>query len=211
VLNGWFGKFDDKGPQAAAAVPVERYERKNVSPSLETFERIYEGAPVKPPGITYGIQKVADMADSPHLAGMSAEFKRKALLMALHAANTDEGEVLNDLVIRQRILKEYEESFTERMNQFEDFQIDQNRQQQAELDVITAQYMARIRANQEEVEKCHREFRAWQENKRQELQRFTETAALCVPQESTQPIEAVEEEEMASNVMPMLRPTGTFR
>jgi hypothetical protein len=50
------------------------------------------------------------MGNSPHLAGMSSGFKRKALLMALEATGTDVGEVLNDVVTRQRALKEYEES-----------------------------------------------------------------------------------------------------
>jgi len=170
-----------------------------------TFEQIYNGATVKPPKTAYGIQKVAEMANSPHLAGMSPEFKRKALLMALNAADTDEGEVLNDLVIRQRALKEYEDSFLERVNQFETAQLDRNRLQQAELDKITGQFKARMEANLDEVEKRHQEFRAWQETKRQELHRFTEAAALCVPQER------VDEEQAGSNVTPMLRPTGTFR
>jgi hypothetical protein len=141
---------------------------------------------------------------------MSPEFKRKALLMALHAAGTDEGEVLNDLVIRQRALKEYEDSYLERLVQFEELQADQNRQKQAELDKITAQYKARIQVNLDDVERRYKEFRAWQENKREELQRFTEAAALCVPQESAKE-DVSEEPETASNVMPILRLTGTSR
>ncbi len=129
--------------------------------------------------------------------------------MALSAADTDERDVLNDLVIRQRALKEYEDSFLERVNQFEAAQLEQNRLQQAELDRITSQFRARIQGNLEEVETRHREFRAWQENKRQELDRFTEAAALCVPQER----EADEAKKKKPPAMSRrcCRPTGTFR
>jgi hypothetical protein len=145
------------------------------------------------------------MAKSTHLTGMSSEFKRKALLMALNAVGTDEGAVLNDLVVRERALKEYEDSFLEEMSQFEASRMDQNRLQQAELDKVTSLIKARIQANLDDVQRCHREFRTWQENKRQELQRLTEAAALFVPREG------VEWHEAENNIMPMRRPSGTFR
>jgi hypothetical protein len=211
VLNDWLRKAEMKRSEEAAPTPgAERNERKTVPPDLETLDQIYERATVKPPRITYGIQKVTDMADSTHLEGMSPEFKRKALLMALHAAGTDEGEVLNDLVIRQRALKEYEDSFLERLVQFEEIQLEQNRQQQAELDKITQQYKSRIQQSLDDVEKRYKDFRAWQESKRQDLQRFTEAASLCVPQENAKE-EASEEPEPISNVMTILRATGTSR
>jgi len=111
---------------------------------------------------------------------MSPEFKRKALLMALNAADSDEGEVLNDLVIRQRALKEYEDAFLNRVNQFEASQREQIRLRHEELDKITGEFNARIQSNLDEVELRHKEFRDWQEMKRQELHRFAEAAALCV-------------------------------
>ncbi len=139
---------------------------------------------MKPPKLVYGIQKVAEMGNSAHLAGMSAPFKRKALLMALEAAGTDVGEVLNDVVARQRALKEYEESYLEKVNQFEAAQAEQTRLQQTELDKITAQFQARIDASRDEVERWHKEFREWAKTKQQEVQRLTDAIALCVPHES---------------------------
>jgi hypothetical protein len=206
----WFRTVEMKASVQVATDQADRKDRKTVPPTPETLEQIYEGATVKPPKIAYGIQKVAEMANSTHLSGMPADFKRRALLMALNAADTDEGQVLNDLVIRQRAIKEYEDSFLERLNQFEAAQMEQNRLQHAELDKITLQFMARIQANLDDVERRHKEFRAWQENRRQELHRFTEAAALCVPQEGAKAEES-EEPEVQSNVTPMLRPTGTFR
>jgi len=175
-------------------------------PSPPTFEQIYQTAAVKPPKLLYGIQKVAEMGNSTHLAGMSPVFKRKALLMALEAAGTDVGEVLNDVVTRQRALKEYEESYQDKVNQFETAQTEQNRLQKAELDRITSQFKARIDASLDEVERWHEGFREWQKSKQQELQRLTDAAALCVPHE------AAEEEESDGKVMTIAqRAGGSYR
>lgn len=204
-MNSWLRDFFQKLRGLGREHLVERTDRRSARLAPVTFEQIYKSASVKLPAIAYGIQKVADMAHSAHLEGMSPEFKRKALLMALNAADSDEGEVLNDLVIRQRALKEYEDAFLNRVNQFEASQREQIRLRHEELDKITGEFNARIQSNLDEVELRHKEFRDWQEMKRQELHRFAEAAALCVPQKS------VEEERTGSNVTTMLRPTGTFR
>lgn len=214
MLNAWFGKNDMKGPVSvipdrnsgglvktlAIVSPVPA-----TPPAPPTFEEICQTADIKPPKIAYGIRKVAQMAESTHLSGMEPEFKRKALLMALEAADTDVSEVLNDVVIRQKALKEYEDVFLERVNQFETAQLTQNRMEQAELEKITALFQGRIQANLNDVALRQTEFRTWQESKRREIHNFTEAAALCVPQEKP------EDEVLGSNVMLMLRPTGTFR
>jgi len=192
------------GPVQAAGDWPDRSTRKNPTPTTPpTFEQIYQTAAVKPPKLAYGIQKVAEMGNSPHLAGMSPVFKRKALLMALEASGTDVGEVLNDVVTRQRALKEYEESYLDRVNQFETAQKEQVRLQRAELDRITSQFQTRIDASQEEVERWHEGFREWQKSKQQELQRLTDAAALCVPHE------AAEEEETGGKVMTIAQRAGS--
>ena len=205
MINSWLREVFMKLRGRFAQEQPEGTDRKTAHHGPDTFDQIYKAAAVKLPKIAYGIQKVAAMAHSRHLEGMSPEFKRKALLMALSAANTDESDVLNDLVIRQRALKEYEDAFLERVNLFEAGQLEQNRLRNEELAKITSQFRTRIQANLDEVETRHREFRDWQESKRQELDRFAEAAALCVPQK------IVEEEKTPSNVTTMLRPTGTFR
>jgi hypothetical protein len=181
------------GPGQAVADPPDRGPRKSTPPSPPAFEQIYQSAAVKPPKLAYGIQKVAEMGNSVHLTGMSPVFKRKALLMALEASGTDVGEVLNDVMTRQRALKEYEESYLEKVNQFEAAQTEQNRLQKAEMDRVTSQFRARIDASLEEVERWHDGFREWQKSKQQELQRLTDAASLCVPHE------AAEEEESDGN------------
>lgn len=211
MLNKWFGKEETVSDPALNGSTERNEQVKKLleahppgasdwqsngrkpatSPAPLPFEQIYQTASVKPPKLTYGIQKVAEMGNSPHLTGMSTPFKRKALLMALEAAGTDVGQVLNDVVTRQRALKEYEESYQEKVNQFEAEQLEQNRLQKAELDRITAQFKARMDASLADVDRWQKEFREWQKLKQQELQRLTDAAALCVPRESEEDEEEI--------------------
>ena len=153
--------------------------------------------------MTYGIQKVAEMAGSPDLTEMPAPFKRKALLMALEAAGTDVGQVLNDFATRQRALKEFEDSYLDKVNRFEADQLEQNRLQKAELDRLIAQCKARTDAGLAEIERWHKEFREWQKLKQQELQRLSDAAALCVSRESED-----QEEETESKVTTIMQRAG---
>ncbi len=147
------------------------------------FERVYQNAPVKPPRIPYGILKVMSMADSSHLAGMHPEVKRCALLMALEAAGAEIEDLLQDAVIRQRILHDFEEKAQDRLRDFEAAKTVDSQAIQAELDRITLQYMMRIQANVDEVARQQDNVRGWQQRKQRECQRMTEAAAFLVPQE----------------------------
>jgi hypothetical protein len=151
----------------------------------ETFDHIYNTAAVKPPRLSYGILKVAEMVNSDHLAGMSNETRRCALLMALEAAGAEIEDLLQDAVVRQRALGDYEDAQQERLRHFESAKQDENRTIQAELDRLTGQFMSRIQANLDEVAREQDNFQAWQKRKQQEAQRITEAAAFCVPQGST--------------------------
>jgi hypothetical protein len=214
MFNNWFGKDDTTDLRLSGSEKngngngrstewPDRNNRKPVaSPIPPAFEQIYQTAIMKPPKLAYGIQKIAEMGNSPHLAGMSSGFKRKALLMALEATGTDVGEVLNDVVTRQRALKEYEESYLEKVNQFEAAQAELTRLQQAELEKITGQFQARIDASRDEVERWHKEFREWQKSKQQESQRLTDAAVLCVPHETDK------EEESGGKVMMIAQRAG---
>ena len=153
------------------------------TPASGSFERVYRNATVKPPRIPYGILKVMSMADSTHLAGMHPEVKRRALLMALEAAGAEIEDLLQDAVIRQRILHDFEEKAQDRLRDFEAAKAVDNQAIQAELDRVTGQYMMRIQANVDEVARQQDKVRGWQQRKQRECQRMTEAAAFLVPQE----------------------------
>jgi len=147
-----------------------------------TFQQVYESAAVKPLKTAVGILKVVDMVYSPHLNGMTPELKRGALMMALEAAGADFENLLQDAVARQRALNDCEGQLQDKLKQFEAAKEEENRQHQAELDRITSQYQARIKANLDEVARCQENFRTWQKRKQQESHRISEAAAFCVPQ-----------------------------
>src|SRR5438105_6836624 len=113
-------------------------------PKYGPFEQIYQTAAVKPPRLSYGILKVAEMVNSPHLTGMSPDAKRCSLLMALEAAGAEIEDLLQDAVVRQRALNDYEEAQRNRLKIFEQNKVDENTKIQAELDRLTNLHMARI-------------------------------------------------------------------
>jgi hypothetical protein len=168
------------GPTAIATVAAASPGPGKYSP----FEQVYQNAPTKPPRIPYSILKVADMVNSAHVSALSPDAKRASLLMALEAAGVEVEDVLQDAVIRQRALADYEAAQKERLKHFEQHKADENNKIQAELDRLTSQHMARIQANLDEVAREQDNFRAWQKSKNQESQRITEAANFCVPQGS---------------------------
>jgi hypothetical protein len=148
------------------------------------FDQIYGNAPVKPPKVAYGILKVAEMVNSSHLAGMSPEARRCSLLMALEAAGAEIEDLLQDAVVRQKALNDYEHSQQQRLKEFEAAKLEENARIQAELERLTTEYLSRIQANLDEVAREQDTLHAWQREKHQESQRITEAATFCVPQGS---------------------------
>ena len=145
------------------------------------FDEIYRTAPVKPPKVAYGILKVAEMVNSPHLAGMSPAVKRCSLLMALDAAGVQLEDLLQDAMIRQRALNEYEEAQHKKLKEFEAAKAKENEALQAEIDRINGAHTARIQSNLDEVARQEDNFRAWKKRKQQESEVIAEAAALCAP------------------------------
>ena len=146
------------------------------------FDTIYEGAVLKPPEIPCGILRVVEMMSSPHLSAMPVEARRSALLMALEAVGAELEDVLQDAVVRQRALRDYEEEEEGKLRRFEAAKTEENRKLQAELDRLTKDCMFRMQANLDEVARGQDEFRGWQKKKQQEAQRIADAAAFCVPE-----------------------------
>jgi hypothetical protein len=146
------------------------------------FEQIYSGAPVKPPKVAYGILKIAEMVNSSHLTGMAPEARRCSLLMALEAAGAEIEDLLQDAVVRQKALNDYEHAQQQRLKEFETVKLDENTRIQTELERLTGQYLSRVQANLDDVAREQDGFQSWQRDKHKESQRITEAATFCVPQ-----------------------------
>jgi len=141
----------------------------------------------RPPRV-WGITKAMDMLNSAHLAGMSAEAKRCALLMALEAAGTGVEALIQDAVVQQRLLDQMEDRRRAKLRRLEAAKLEQNRALQAQLDRLTSRHMARLQANLDTIARHQDEFRAWQKEKDREALRMTDAAAFCIPHgHATQP------------------------
>lgn len=156
-----------------------------------SFDQIYQSAANKLPRISYNILKVAEMVSSSHLNTMSSEAKRCSLLMALEAAGVKVEDVLQDAVLRERALSEYEEAQKTRLKSFEQTKAEENAKIQAELEKVTKAHLARIQSNLDEVAREQDNFRSWQKAKHQECDRLTDAAGYCVPQGNAIPVNSL--------------------
>jgi hypothetical protein len=163
--------------------PVAQPAKSQAMGVYEPFDDIYRSAPAISPS-HYNILTVASMLKSQHLAGMSGDTKRGAIMMALEAADVEVKDILQDAMLRQRALNDYEETQQKRLREFEAAKTESNRQIQAELDAITAEFMARIQSNIDEMAKQQDTFRAWQKTKQQEAASIGEALTYCNAPES---------------------------
>jgi hypothetical protein len=143
------------------------------------FEEIYRSAGIKGARMGYSISKVIEMLENEHIRKLPGEMKRGALLMALEAAGVHVHEVLLDAMLRQSALNSYEANKRKQQEQYEARKGEENCAMQAELNHLTAQYLARIKANLDEVGREQDAFRKWQTEKQQEAQRIAEAVAVC--------------------------------
>jgi hypothetical protein len=185
VSHNGGGRVREEGIGPEAVPSVSKTDAGAVAGKFVPFDEIYRNASFKQPKVAYDILKVAEMVSSPHVAGLSLEAKRCAVLMALEVAGVETEDLLQDAMARQRALNEYEESLQNSLRDFEAVKNRENAEIQAELDRLTARYMARIQANVDEVARQQDNFHAWQKEKQQESQCIAEAAAFCAPQSST--------------------------
>lgn len=205
MLKKWFAPLEETAPQMglprtgpaeqsetsappAGGAPAREAAPTPVVPGIgmpvgryNSFEQIYQNATNKLPRISYNILKVSEMVNSPHLGTLNAEAKRASLLMALDAAGVAVEDVLQDAVLRQKALVEYEDAQRSRLKSFEQAKADENARIQEELERLTKAHMARIQANLDEVAREQDNFRSWQKSKNQECERLTDAAGYCVP------------------------------
>jgi len=149
--------------------------------ALASVDEIYHKSNFKPTTTTaeWHILKVADMLNSEHLRGLSAAAKHSALLMALEAAGVSVEDVLQDAVLRQRVLNEYEQAQQSRLQQLESVKLRESERLTAEMEAIRSQYEARIAVVVDGLERERGAVREWQANKEVEQRRIAEAAA-CI-------------------------------
>jgi hypothetical protein len=166
--------------------PAEAVEEEAVVVKEEIKAPVATPPPPPPPSprLRFGIAKVVEMVNNPHLSGLSPDAKRCAVMMALEAVGVGVEELLQDAVLRQRTLANEEDERQATLGRFEQAKSGANAKLQAELAEITSDFMTRMQANVDEVAKEQDKFRAWQRKKQQETQQIAEAASVCVPEGS---------------------------
>jgi hypothetical protein len=165
--------------QIASAVSAEPKFTTPVN-NPTSFDEIYSAAEIAPPTHGYTILKIADMLQSEHIRSLAPSVKRSSILLALDAAGVKIQEVIQDAVRRDKALDTYERVQEKGLLELENKKIQENRQIQAELDRMVAEYQARIRKNTDEVAKEKERFFGWRLKKQQEEQKIADAVSYFV-------------------------------
>lgn len=180
------GKGEKGSPGPGVAPPTDGTPADSAEESGARFqvellpmEDIYRAAGIMAPRKGYSINKVVEMLQSEHIRRLSKEMKRAAVLMALDAAGIPIGDVLQDAKERQNALDSYEVEQREQVEAECARKAEKNVQIQAELERVTAHYMARINRNLNSVAREKTRFNSWLTLKQQESRCISEAADLC--------------------------------
>ena len=165
--------------QIAATVPTEPKFSAAVS-NPTSFDEIYQAAEIQTPAHGYSIEKVATMLASEHLRGLSAEVKRSSILVALEASGARIEDVIQDAVRRDRALDSYERVLRRSLSDVQAKKADENRQIEAEMNKMLADYRARIQANNETLAKESERFSTWLTQKQQEEKSIADAVGYFV-------------------------------
>ena len=165
--------------QIAASLPAEpKFSAPVQNPT--SFDEIYQAAEIQAPANGYTIEKVATMLASEHLRGLSNEVKRSSILVALEASGAKIEDVIQDAVHRDRALDSYERVLRKSLTDVQAKKADENRQIEAEMNKMLADYRARIQANNETLAKESERFSTWLTQKQQEEKSIADAVSYFV-------------------------------
>ena len=165
--------------QIAASLPAEpKFSAPVQNPT--SFDEIYQAAEIQAPPNGYTIEKVATMLASEHLRGLSNEVKRSSILVALEASGAKIEDVIQDAVHRDRALDSYERVLRKSLTDVQAKKADENRQIEAEMNKMLADYRARIQANNETLAKESERFSTWLTQKQQEEKSIADAVSYFV-------------------------------
>ncbi len=165
--------------EIAASIPTESTFSAPVR-NPTSFDEIYHAAEIQVPQHGFTIQKVATMLQSEHLHGLSPEVRRSSVLVALEASGGKIEDVIQDAVRRDRALDSYERVLQKSLNETKAKKTEENRQVEAEMNKMLADYRARIQANNEIIAKEDQRFSAWRVQKQQEEKSIADAVGFFV-------------------------------
>jgi hypothetical protein len=163
---------------ATAVVPTSQFAATVPNPT--SFAEVYEAAEIHPPAHGFTIMKVGEMLRSEHIRNLPKDVKRSSVLVALEAAAAPIEDVIQDAVKRDRALDTFERVQEKSVIELEARKTQENGQIQAEMDRVTAEYRARIQANNDAVAKEKERFYAWRLKKQEEEQKISDAVSYFV-------------------------------
>jgi hypothetical protein len=182
--NGDNAKTQSSSPSAKMApeAPMNTTTRPLAIPPnqgrLLSLQDIYLAVGIMSPRHGYSINTVSAMLESGYLLGMSNEFKRASVLMALEAAGISAAELLKDGTQRLDALNAYEVNERKLSAEYEERKAQENSQVQLEMERINAHFLERIEQNNSEVGASKAAFLNWQRTKQKEAQRISDVVDL---------------------------------
>jgi Asp-tRNA(Asn)/Glu-tRNA(Gln) amidotransferase A subunit family amidase len=141
---------------------------------------IYSSAQIAVPAHGYTVLKVAEMLQSEHIRALSADVKRKSILVALEAAGVSIDEIVADAVHRDRALDTYERVLQKNLDTLRSEKETENARLEQEIAERLSELRARIEENNQGVSRELDNLRAWQASKQAEEQRIADTVGYFV-------------------------------
>jgi hypothetical protein len=175
---------------AALNISLDSEETSSFQLSLLPMDEIYNAAGIVSPQKGYSAHKVVETLHSEHIAGLSAELKRAAVLMALDAAGVSVDQIQQDAKSRREALDSYEAEQRKLVEAEWARRAEDTMQIQAELERVKTYYMARINRNLIGVAREKAVFNGWLELKKREAKAMSGALDLCVKTTVSKPSSA---------------------
>jgi len=165
---------------AASTAIVPSAQLAATVPNPTSFTELYDAAEIHPPPHGFTIMKVGEMLRSEHIRNLPKDVKRSSVLVALEASGAPIEDVIQDAIKRDRALDTFERVQERSVADLEAKKSQENQQIQTEMDRITAEYRARIQANNDAVAKEKERFYAWRLKKQEEEQKISDAVSYFV-------------------------------
>jgi hypothetical protein len=164
-------------PAAFEDVAPPRVARSSVAAGVQSFEAVYEEAGIALPEHKYGVDKVAEMLESKRLAALGREVKATAVLAALEAAHVSIRDVIQDAVLRDKALDDFEAAKEQEVQELKGKSEARIAAIKDEIDALLREKNAEIEGLKKAAEDAERAFLELQAKKRKEEDRLQEVVS----------------------------------
>jgi hypothetical protein len=161
-------------PPETFEVEPRRVTRSEVAADVQDFSAVYEEAGIALPEHGYGIDRVAEMLQSKHLAPLGREVKAASVLAALEAAKVPMRDVIQDAVLRDRALDAFEAAKGREVQELHARTETRTQAIQEEIAAFLKERNTELEALKRDEEAANQAFLALQARKRTEEQRLVD-------------------------------------